>query len=408
MYLETKYMLIKRDLTLKVKKCLEKDEILLIVGPRQAGKTTIMRQIEQEIKNNSQNFYFLNLEDPDYLSLLNDSPKNLFSIFPFDLTKKTFLFIDEIQYLDEPSNFLKYFFDEYKNRIKIIASGSSAFYLDKKFKDSLVGRKIIFNLLPLSFGEFLRFKNKIDWENADFKNLTVSENDKILPEYLEYLTYGGYPKVVLAPAQEKIDILRDLAYSYIKKDIFESGIRQDEAFYKLFKLLAEQIGNLINSSELANTLGISKTAVDNYLAIMQKSFHIALTRPFHKNIRKELTKMPKIYFIETGLRNFFKNDFRPLLERDDKGQLLENAVFRQLADSCDADEIKFWRTIDQKEVDFIVNGKLALEVKWQLKNLPISSYRFFIKRYPEIPFKIATLDSRREDRGFSIIKPWEV
>lgn len=398
-------MLIKRDLTLKIKEYLEKEEILLIVGPRQAGKTTIMKDIEQGIKGNS---HFLNLEDPDYLSLLNSSPKNLFTIFPFDLTKKIFLFIDEIQYLDNPSNFLKYFFDEYRGKIKIIASGSSAFYLDKKFKDSLAGRKIIFNLLPLSFKEFVKFKNIIDPAKADLTNLTVSENDKLLPAYLEYLTYGGYPKVVLAPLAEKIEILRDLAYSYIKKDVFEAGLRQEESFYKLLKLLAEQIGNLINSSELANTLGISKTAVDNYLAIMRKSFHIALTKPFHKNIRKELTKMPKAYFIDSGLRNFFKNDFRPLLERDDKGQLLENAVFRQLADNYDIGEIRFWRTIDQKEVDFVINGQLALEVKWQLKNLPINSYQFFVKSYPGMNFKIATLDNQSGGSDFSIIKPWEV
>src|SRR3989338_1387995 len=398
-------MLIKRDLTLKIKEYLEKEEILLIVGPRQAGKTTIMKDIEQGIKGNS---HFLNLEDPDYLSLLNSSPKNLFTIFPFDLTKKIFLFIDEIQYLDNPSNFLKYFFDEYRGKIKIIASGSSAFYLDKKFKDSLAGRKIIFNLLPLSFKEFVKFKNIIDPAKADLTNLTVSDNDKLLPAYLEYLTYGGYPKVVLAPLAEKIEILRDLAYSYIKKDVFEAGLRQEESFYKLLKLLAEQIGNLINSSELANTLGISKTAVDNYLAIMRKSFHIALTKPFHKNIRKELTKMPKAYFIDSGLRNFFKNDFRPLLERDDKGQLLENAVFRQLADNYDIGEIRFWRTIDQKEVDFVINGQLALEVKWQLKNLPINSYQFFVKSYPGMNFKIATLDNQSDGSDFSIIKPWEV
>ena len=141
---------------------------------------------------------------------------------------------------------------------------------------------------------------------------------------------------------------------------------------------------------------------------MRKSFHIALTKPFHKNIRKELTKMPKAYFIDSGLRNFFKNDFRPLLERDDKGQLFENAVFRQLADNYDIGEIRFWRTIDQKEVDFVINGQLALEVKWQLKNLPINSYQFFVKSYPGMNFKIATLDNQSGGSDFSIIKPWEV
>jgi hypothetical protein len=180
-----------RDLTNKAKDYLAKDDILLIIGPRQAGKTTVLHQIESFLKKRNDVCYFLNLEDPDYLSLLNKSPKNLFKIFPIDIKKRTFLFVDEVQYLDNPSNFLKYLFDEYKGKIKIIASGSSAFYLDKKFKDSLAGRKIIFNLLTLSFREFLKFKEQNELSEANFKNLTLSEKDKIIPFYQEYLIYGG-------------------------------------------------------------------------------------------------------------------------------------------------------------------------------------------------------------------------
>ena len=180
-------MSIIRDLTSKIEKCLFKDEVILIAGARQAGKTTLLHQLEEIIKNQNKNCHFLNLEDPEYLSLLNESPKNLLKIFPFDLKQKTFVLIDEIQYLKNPTNFLKYFHDQYKSKIKIIATGSSAFYLDRKFKDSLVGRKKIFNLLTLSFREFLRFKNEEILSKKDFKNISLSEKEKINFYYREYL-----------------------------------------------------------------------------------------------------------------------------------------------------------------------------------------------------------------------------
>ena len=386
-------MELKRFAFSLVEKYLFREEILLFIGPRQVGKTVLLHQLENSLKLREYPCYFLNLEDPDYLSLLNKSPKNLFQIFPIDLQKNNFLFIDEVQYLENPSNFLKYFFDEYKGRIKIMASGSSAFYLDKKFKDSLSGRKKIFTLYTLSFREFLTFKNEAALASSDFNKLTLSEKEKINLYYLEYITYGGYPKVVLAQLDEKIEILRDLAYSYIKKDIFEAHVRREEYFYKLLKILGSQIGNLVNSFELSKTLNISKTSVDNYLYIMQKSFHICLIRPFFKNVRKELTKMPKVFFIDLGLRNFFKNDFRPLLERDDKGQLLENAVFRQLLDKRDISDIKFWRTIDDKEVDFVLeDNNLAYEVKSQTERIKYQKYQLFKEKYPDINLKFISLE----------------
>lgn len=402
-------MSIIRDLTFKLENYLNEEEILLIIGARQVGKTTVLYQIKDILKNQKQPCYFLNLEDPDYLSLINQSPKNLLKIYPFDLNKKNFLFIDEIQYLNNPSNFLKYIFDEYKGKIKIIASGSSAFYLDRKFKDSLAGRKRIFYLYSLSFKEFLRFRNEGELSKRDFQNLSLSEKEKISIYYQEYLSYGGYPRVVLAPSEEKIEVLRDIAHSYIKKDIYEAGIRQDEVFYKLFKILAAQIGNLVNSSEMASTLGVSKTSIDNYLYIMQKSFHIGLVKPFFKNVRKELTKMPKVYFLDLGLRNFFKGDFNLYQAREDKGCLLENALFRQLFEEHDREEIRFWRTIQKKEIDFVVEDGIALEVKSQIKSLKLKDYKLFLESYPAIKLSFVSFESiQKEISGHVVLEVWQV
>lgn len=381
-------MTLKRSILSLLEKNLSGEEILLLIGPRQSGKTVLLHQTENIIKTGGNNCHFLNLEDQDYLSLLNKSPKNLFQIFPIDQDKINYLLIDEVQYLDNPANFLKYFFDEYKGKIKIVASGSSAFYMDRKFEDSLAGRKKIFTIYTLSFREFLTFKNEAELAAADFSTLTLSQKDKINILYLEFVTWGGYPKVVLSPLIEKKEVLRDLAYSYIKKDIFEANIQKEEYFYKLLKILSSQIGGLVNSFELSRTIGVSKTSIENYLYIMQKSFHISLIRPFYKNIRKELTKMPKVYFTDMGLRNFFKNDFRTLIERDDKGALLKNGVFRQLLDNNEITTIKFWRTADGKEVDFILDEKkTAIEVKSRSENIKQRKYQAFREAYPDFNFK---------------------
>lgn len=387
-------MSIIRDLTIKIQKYLQEDELIILVGARQVGKTTILHQLKEMLKKQGETCYFLNLEDPDYLGLLNQSPKNLWQIFPFDLTKKTYLLADEVQYLDNPTNFLKYLYDQYKGKLKIIASGSSAFYLDKKFKDSLAGRKRLFSVLTLSFPEFLRFKGEDGLASGNFSKLTLSEKEKVNFYYQEYLTFGGYPRVVLAATTEKEAVLEELAYSYIKKDVYEAGVRHDEIFYRLLKILASQIGNLVNASELSATLGVSKTAIDNYLYVMQKSFHLALIKPFFRNLRKELTKMPKVYFLDLGLRNFLVRNFKPYLSREDQGALLENALFRQLLSKHSIEEITFWRTVTGQEVDFIVRGGMALEVKKQPENFRPTQYKAFLKNYPQIKLSLVTLNKK--------------
>lgn len=403
-------MNILRDLTLELKKYLLKDEILLIVGARQVGKTTVLHQIADILKTQRKSVHFLNLEDPGYLALLNDSPKNLFKIFSFNLNEQTYLILDEIQYLNNPSNFLKYYYDEYKGKIKIIASGSSAFYSDKKFKDSLAGRKKIFYLYSLSFGEFLKFNGEEQLRKLDWHNLALSEKERISIFYQKYLSFGGYPRVVLADdPEEKIEILRDIAYSYIKKDIFESNIRHDDIFYRLFKILSSQIGNLVNNSELAFTLGVSRSAIDNYLYVMQKSFHIALIRPFFKNMRKELSRMPKVYFMDLGLCNFFRNNFSLYYQREDKGALLENALFRQFLNKFQCEQIKFWRTIQDKEVDFVINDNLAYEVKAQLKDVRLKDHELFLRNYPSIKFNFVSLDLPADmPKNYSVLEIWQI
>jgi len=399
-----------RDVTTTAFQYLDSDEVLLFIGARQAGKTTILRQIEARLRERSESVYFLTLEDPDFLAALNASPKRLFELVPIGRNERTTVLIDEVQYLDDPAHFLKYHYDVNRSAVRIIATGSSAFYLDEKFTDSLAGRKRIFRVWTCSFREFLRFLRRDDLSVLDFSRAAAVQRDDLRRAYEEYLTFGGYPRVILASMAEKRMILQDIAYSYVKKDITDARIRYEEQFYKLLKILADQVGNLVNTTELAATLGVSRAATEHHLAVMQRSFHLALVRPFWSNVRKELTKMPKAYFCDLGLRNFFVGRFEGTATRTDLGPLLENAVFRQLLERDAHDEIRFWRTADQHEVDFVVGERAAYEVKAGSRPMRRSRYAAFMSAYPNIPLTFVALDAPTGgvQDARSIIAPWEV
>ncbi len=386
-------MIYPRDLSDAILKDLASDYIQVIVGARQTGKTTLLKSIQDKIKSEGKPTLFINLEDLDYLKLCNDSPKNIIPLLPLaPAGEKVFLFIDEIQHLDNPTNFLKLIYDEYHNRIKLIVSGSSAFYIDKKFKDSLEGRKRLYWLTGLNFHEFLIFRKRDDlariWQERceSFENglpdLPLPVRREMEQAWNEYATYGFFPRVVLSDEiQEKIEVIRDLVNSLIKKDVSEAGINRPEKFYELLRLLSGQIGSLLNVNELANTLSISVTAVQNYLFILQKSFHIAIVRPFTRNLRKELTKMPKVYFLDLGFRNFLVKNFEPNSYRPDAGQIYENLIYYLLIGRFSTDDLKFWRTQSQAEVDFIIQESYAVEVKRNVYQFTPSKYKTFLTNY---------------------------
>jgi predicted AAA+ superfamily ATPase len=203
--------------------------------------------------------------------------------------------------------------------------------------------------------------------------------------------YGGYPKVVLAEDDDMRKILlEELGASYIKKEAKEAGIKNTGKYFSLLKILAEQIGSLVNSQGLANTLKIAHKTIDEYFYVMKKSYQVAFIRPFYRSLRKELTKMPKVYFYDTGLRNFFVDDFNLLGRRRDKGAFLENIAFRELSIQAGSPEkIKFWRTQDKNEVDFIAGGE-AFEIKFDQGRLRRNNYREFTSRYPDIKLTFLT------------------
>ena len=381
----------KRFLYKKIQTHISKRHISLIIGPRQVGKTTLMLQLHQELISQSKKTFFLSLEDKDLRNGFDTHPEQLFNyIPPIDINNKYYLFIDEIQYLEDPSNFLKYIYDNYNQSIKLIVSGSSSFYIDKKFTDSLAGRKRIFMLSTLSFSEFVYFKGKEDlvaYINTGLLPIIYKkELDKLMHEYL---IFGSYPELVLESNLEgKKEILKELGTSYIKKDIIDSAIKSPELYYQILQLLANQTGSLFNINSISKTLKKSNQTIETYVYTMLKSFHIAKITPFHGNLTKEIKKMPKIYFTDLGLRNFFAKNYTPIALRKDKGDLFENFVFRRFYDLYDEMDIQFWLTQKKHEVDFIIERKKAYEVKFSENQFNRNKYRYFIDKYPHIDLQL--------------------
>ena len=376
---------------------ISKREFTILIGARQIGKSTLLKQLFEELKQNGEAVFFLNLDRKDILEELNQNPENLLKMCPLQSDKKIIVFIDEIQYLDDATNFLKLLFDEYSTQLKIVATGSSAFYIDRQFNDSLVGRKKIFQMGTLDFEEFLLFKNRADLVNeiSQFKSKKKSKSiqENLLWAYMdEFINYGGYPAVVLEEnVEDKIELLREIRDSYIKRDVLESGITDETKFYRMLMLLASQTGNLLNVNEISNTLRISNATVENYLYVLQKCFHITLLKPFYANLRKELTKMPKVYINDLGLRNVLINYFSPLEQRADKGAVLKNFSFRLLSERFEEDQIKYWRTADGNEVDFVIETSylkgFAVEIKFSEQEAKTSKYNKFIQNYPDFPLE---------------------
>lgn len=386
----------------KVINHLERKEFTILIGPRQVGKTTLLKQVNEYNKKKNQISILITFENPEILTQINIHPENIFRFVPKPTdTNTVFLLIDEIQYAENPSNFLKYLYDTYAPNLKIVATGSSAFYIDQKFTDSLAGRKIVFQIYSLDFEEYLLFKGREDLITE--LNLIQKQEQYLSANYkdldfqlLEYMQFGSYPAVVLETNPEyKLSLLKELRNSFLKKDILESDIEHEDKFYMLTTILASQIGNTINQHELARTLKLNEKTLNRYLFILQKCFHINLVKPFFQNIRKELTKMPKIYFNDLGLRNVMLNQFDMTATRLDKGALFENLIHNILRDK-NIESVKYWRTADGNEVDFVIetsfNQGYAIEAKWNAENYKASTYKKFTENYPNLPLKLMSME----------------
>ena len=387
--------LIERSLFKQVIEHLKEKEMTVIIGPRQVGKTTLLEQVQEYLvnkeKNNPECLFYFNLDLAKNLALFEDQ-ENIIN-FIRDRKRKNetmYLFIDEVQRIKNAGIFLKGIYD-LKLGVKFILTGSSSLEIKSKIQEALTGRKKIFNLMPLSFSEYASHKNP--------SVLEIIKKQKIISEYdfneLEKLVnsfavFGGYPRVAIEKnVNKKIDLLEELYNSYLEKDIVSFlKIKNSVSFNKLVSLLAAQAGNLLNINQLAADTAVEVKTLNHYLEILESTFIIKLVKPFFTNPKKELVKMPKIYFIDNGIRNFALSRFDNLDERFDKGEVFENLVASELLKIIKLPHsLYYWRSLQKAEVDFIIrkgDGEIIpIEVKAQkIEKLAISkSYRSFLSRY---------------------------
>ena len=388
--------MIKRKLLPELIDHLSQKEMSLIIGPRQAGKTTLMEMLKEHLDDSNKRTLFLNL-DIEWDRPHFETQAALIKKIELEMGRQRgYVFIDEIQRKADAGLFLKGLFD-LKLPYKFILSGSGSLELKQKIDESLVGRKLLFELSTITFEEFLNHRTDYRYEN-NLEDFLEIEQDRARQLLSEYMTFGGYPRVITAPEElEKRRIIDEIYRSVLEKDIaYLLKLDKPDAFSALIKLLASQIGQLLNYSELASTLNVSFPTVKKYLWYAQKIFLVELITPYVRNVRKEISKSPVPYFWDLGLRNYSLGLFRHHESPFEGGFVFENLVFLLLRQKLrfKAAKLNYWRTKDKAEVDFVIeDGQrlIPVEVKYkQLKQekVPISLRSFIEKYSPENAYVI--------------------
>lgn len=361
-------MEISRTLMADLQAHLQQKEITLLIGPRQAGKTTLLRELTYQLQQKGERCLFFNLDiDTDAQHFITQQ-RLLERIEVETNGQPAYIFIDEVQRIENAGLFLKGLYDR-NTPYKWIVTGSGSLELKEKVAESLVGRKRNFYLSTVSIEEFLQYKTGNRYGNrlATFLKTEPTLEEKLLREYL---TYGGYPRVVTAPnAREKNAILAEIFQGYIERDIqLLLQIEKSRAFITLLQLIANRTGQLVNYNDLANATNLAVATVKNYLWYSEKTFITKAITPFFRNKEKEIVKAPQYYFIDAGLRNFLLN-IHDLNNQPTHFAFLFQQLILQLLElkfAESAASIHYWRTQNQAEVDFVVNrghALLPVEVK---------------------------------------------
>ena len=338
----------------EIKRYLDAPEAIVLTGMRRTGKTTLLQFISEQI--DSKNKLYLDLENPINRSYFEpdnyDSIKVSFEVLGIDFTHRSCIFLDEIQFVKNLPSVVKYFADHY--RVKFFLTGSASFYMKNLFTESLAGRKFIFELFPLSFREFLTFK-EVSFKAPERANdVSRAIVDTLAPLYEEYMFFGGFPGVVLkSNADEKRKALEDIFTSFFQLEILQLGdFRKNEVIRNLMLLLMQRTGSQLDIQKLSSELGVSRQTLNDYIAFLESTYFIKTIRPFSKGKNGELRKMPKVYICDTGLANHFA--------RLDAGVLFENSVFQNLRLRG---ELNYYQKKSGVEIDFILNKEKAYEVK---------------------------------------------
>ncbi len=369
-------------------------QILILLGSRQVGKTTIVKKI---------------FPQADYFLVDNEPIKKILESYDVEAYKSLFsknsveVIIDEIHLLRDPGRAAKIIYDQL-DHIKLIITGSSSFHIKNKTSESLAGRKIDYHIYPLTFSEYLYQKNIEKDLNFNILEKIVKDDSKTSDGVYKFdlenilnsvLIYGQYPHVINYPQDKKY--LLNFVDSLIFKDVLELSLIDNKKLAKdLLKLLALQIGNLINYSELAINLKADQRKIKRYIEIFEQSFILFRLYPYSKNKRYEISKTAKIFFYDVGVRNALIEDFSDLNSRIDKGALFENFIISELIkqNSYSEDGFKFyyWRTKQGSEIDVVLErGEelIGVEIKYRKRNIN----KAFKNNYPQAKLKMVTINN---------------
>lgn len=337
---------------------LKNKQITVITGMRRVGKSTAVQYMLQQVVHN--NKLYLDCERVEIRTLFNrNNYKSIIDelqLMGLDFSKPCVIALDEIQLVVNLPSLIKYIYDTHT--VKFIVTGSSSYYIKKLFSESLAGRKRIFEMYPLSFLEFLQFKknNIAGIDKFKWKKYNQAWYNQFKDIYEEYIRFGGFPEVVLQKkVNDKKALLRDIINSYIELDIkLLSDYSAGEELYKLAKLLAARAGNKVDYTKLGSISGINRQKLAAYMKLLEQTYFIYLIKPFTKNIDKEISTQPKIYFSDTGILNELAG------AQISSGQLFENVIAAQLKP---LGELQYYQKKTGQEIDFIFKGNTAIEVK---------------------------------------------
>lgn len=350
--------MILRGIYTELENHLKKKQVTVILGMRRVGKSTAVKYLLTKVKHS--NKIYLDCEKIELQTLFNtpsyDTIINALELYGISFEEPAVIALDEIQLIKNLPSFIKYVYDTY--RVKFIVTGSSSYYLKNQFTESLAGRKLIYEMYLLSFDEFILFKkSKIStiakYSRADYDPAWYNKTKNL---YSEYLKYGGFPEVVLQKnTKDKTDLLWDIINSYIDMDVkLLSDYSLSKDLFTLVKLLAARVGSKLDFTKLSNVSGIDRRKISDYIYLFENTYFLHLIKPFTKNIDKEISQQPKIYFADNGLLHILGG------ESISSGQVFENAVAVQLKNLY---TLNYYQKKNGQEIDFILDGKIAVEAK---------------------------------------------
>jgi len=363
-------MLYTRQLYAQLVNELETKEITVITGMRRVGKTTALHHLYDLV--NSTNKTMLDMENPIHRKIFEeenyDTVWNNLAQYEISNKSKAYIFIDEVQNLPDLSRVVKYLYDHWD--VKFFLTGSSSYYLRNLFPESLAGRKLIFELFPLNFTEFLVFKQINRNRKDNFVDMAYQKNqiayERLIPYYDEFIEFGGFPSVVLEDNQDrKRQMLSEIFTSYFEKDAKNLADFKDMSKLRdLILMLVPRVGSRIEVLKLANDLSVSRETVYNYLSFLEQTYFISLLPKFSASIDRQAAGSKKLFLCDSGIIN--------VLGKASQGQLFEQSVYQNFRNKY---KLTYYNKEGASEIDFIADSTSALEVKFTMSSQDVSTLK---------------------------------